>query len=631
MPYQPLTPEQFEKARQAGFSTDQIIEMERRRKAEQTVPQEPQDGFVKTVTKSIAMPFARLGVNAVKVGQIATGQKVDPKAPINVPFLGQVKPVGQEGNFARKVLDSVGVGTEIASTVIPTARGTVGVAKAGLKGLIGQGIKTGVKSGLASGTLYGVGHELQNPEATAGSVASKGAIGAATGLAAGAVTGAAAPIVGKTVRTAINPKKELTKSNLLNPDKIMQRVARVNPTDQVKFKKAAGEEIGEYLTKRGIYGDEQQIITQLYNRFAQSKQTADDALAKLGGKWKAAPIQTALDDLVARESRISSPGAHSRDLSRVKELFNKHKKDGLSMTEINEVKRLFEKNIKLDYLKQNLPESVARANTIDDAIRNWQFTQADKLGLKNLPEINKETRLARQLADALWKKNAGQQANNALSLTDAVLVSGGDPTAISMLVARKTLSNKRVQSGIAKALAPKPSVAPSAAKTHSLLGLPAPKAGTPKTQVNTGSPIPLPSDSTKLQSYFPSPAKKNTPPQAHTILQRQGKSLPFGIPKQAIKSSSLPTTTQKGVSSPKPNMFKRAKEYYDSIPNKEGGFAKNPFDHRRFSQGILTPLRRKELERKVEEINRIIDRTKDKAIAKNYAKARDMILRELQK
>lgn len=236
------------------------------------------------------------------------------------------------------------------------------------------------------------------------------------------------------------------------PAKIMQRVARLSKNKQAKFEQTAGESVGEYLTKRGIYGDIDEISTQLYDRFTRSKNTADKALAELKGTFEPAPVKTALDELMAREERVSSEGAPSPIMGRVRQLSLKLKREGLDMSEINEVKRMYEKNNKMDYLKQNLPESVARANNLDSAIRAWQFKQAETLGLKNLPRINKETRLAKQLLDDIGHEYSGQAGNNAMTLTDWIMLSGGDPTAIGGFLVKKTFSSKAVQSAIAKAL-----------------------------------------------------------------------------------------------------------------------------------------------------------------------------------
>lgn len=242
---------------------------------------------------------------------------------------------------------------------------------------------------------------------------------------------------------------------------IMDRVARINPSDIRKFEQVTGEKPGEFLVKRGIYGDEEKIITELYKEFERSKNLADEALASIDGIYTDDSLAEALDELLKREVSVSRARVPSRDLQRVNELYNKHMNEGgLTMSEINETKRLFERNVRTDYLSQKnfKPESIVTANNIDSAMREFQMAVAKAKGLKNLAEINKNTQANRMLADALWKKVTGQQGNNALSLTDAVLVSGGDVSSIGMLLTRKTLGSKSIQAKIAELLAPEATV-----------------------------------------------------------------------------------------------------------------------------------------------------------------------------
>lgn len=231
---------------------------------------------------------------------------------------------------------------------------------------------------------------------------------------------------------------------------IMQRVARIPKGEQAKFEQLAGESVGSYLDKRGIYGTPDKIVENLYNRFQQSKATADDALATIQGTYRADPIKTALTELEGKVKRTSSPGAPDPDLARVNELVAKEQTQGLTMSEINEVKRIYERRVRLDYLKSNVPEDVTRATNVDSALRTWQLAEAEKAGLTNLAEINKETQLSRRLMDALGKEQAGIGGNNALGLTDAILLAGGSPESIASLLVKKTLSDKGLQSFVAK-------------------------------------------------------------------------------------------------------------------------------------------------------------------------------------
>lgn len=411
-------------------------------------PETKKDGLLMSLGKDVlgtllVKPTARateaLGRTGIFGKTIKSGYEAMHDAGESQRLLGidveQQKSFGQGGG--KQIL-----GDAMKSASYLYTGGAIGqVAKATLAGRIGQGFLQGAKGGAISGALYGGGDEIQKEDATVGSVIKQTALGGALGGVTGGVLGGALPIV-----------PALYKG--MKPEKIMQRVARVNALDQEKFARTAKESIGEYLVKRGIYGNDDQIVNQLARRFSESKAVADDALAKLQGNWKNGAVSDALSDLAEREARVSSKNVPSRDMARVSELSNKHKTQGLTMSEINEVKRLYERNVKLGYLKERNNDMVARSTGIDDAIRTWQFSQADKLGLKNLGAINKETQLARQLGDALLKKNSRAGGNNAFGLTDAILISGGDPQAISMLIAKKTFGSKGVQSAIAKKLAP---------------------------------------------------------------------------------------------------------------------------------------------------------------------------------
>jgi hypothetical protein len=313
---------------------------------------------------------------------------------------------------------------------------------------LGKNAITGLVNGAIFGGMEGFARSLQDDQGK-GDIATKTALGAVAGGVFGTALGVVVPGASRMAMALKDGNK---------PANIMQRVARISKGKQAKFEKTAGESVGEYLTKRGIFGDIDEITSQLYKRFESSKKIADDSLEQIDGLFEPEVVKTALEELIERETRVSSPGALSPNLSRVKRLNDKLNQKGLSMSEINEVKRLYESNIKLDYLRQNLPESIAKANNVDDAIRTWQFDKADEMGLKNLPEINRETRLARQLADDLGTEYSGSAGNNAITLTDWIVLSGGEPSSVGAFLAKKTLSGRGVRSSWAKYLYDGPSV-----------------------------------------------------------------------------------------------------------------------------------------------------------------------------
>lgn len=236
------------------------------------------------------------------------------------------------------------------------------------------------------------------------------------------------------------------------PEEIMNRVARLTPTDARKFETIAGKSHGQYLKETGNFGTPDEIVKKEAEKFVQSLNEADNALASLPGEYKSPSIDVAASELVDKAKRVSAPGIDSPILARATELQQKASTTGLSMSEVNELKRLYERNVKLGYNKLMNADAVERATNIDNALRNWQFKQAKELGFTNLDELNKQTQLSKFMVDKLGNQILGKSGNNAVGLTDWIMISGGDPTAIGGLIVKKFFSSEKVQSKIAQML-----------------------------------------------------------------------------------------------------------------------------------------------------------------------------------
>lgn len=371
---------------------------------------------------------------------------------------------GKQGGV-RSLLQQFGQGAGLASDVIGS------VILGGVKQLtpdviqepVGEAIKSTVGGALETEPVKNLVNWYSNLDpqkkrdldAVLGTVSLAGDVfGAGLAKPAGsALVKTAGQAVDKAVDVAkplINTAKNVA-DEVVDPANIMQRVARINPTQQVKFKEMAGETVGEYLTSRKIFGSADEVVTKLVDTFQKSRQMADDAIDTLKGKFSPQPVKTAVDDLLKKEVSVSSKGALSKDLKTVMAWKNKLQSgEGMTMTEINQMKRMYERNVKLGYNKLTDSEKIVRATNIDTALRKWQVSKAEELGLANLPVINKETQLAKTLADALGKKLAGSEANNAVSITDWIILAGGDPTAIGGYIGKKAFSSGKFQSKVAE-------------------------------------------------------------------------------------------------------------------------------------------------------------------------------------
>lgn len=233
---------------------------------------------------------------------------------------------------------------------------------------------------------------------------------------------------------------------------IMNRVARLKPTDATKFEKMAGKTHGDYLSETGNFGTPDKIVATEAQKFTQSKLDVDNALAQLPGEYKVGALKDALGALIEKAKSTSSKSVKSPYLNRVMELAKKYNKQGLNMSEINEVKRLYERYVKLGYNKLLNADKVELSTNIDNALREWQTNKAGELGFNNIIEMNKQTQLSKFLTDKLGEQITGKSGLNEVSLTDWIILSGGDPAAIAGFLTKKFMSSKGVQARIAQML-----------------------------------------------------------------------------------------------------------------------------------------------------------------------------------
>ena len=239
---------------------------------------------------------------------------------------------------------------------------------------------------------------------------------------------------------------------------IMNRVARLTPLQANKFKKLSGKNHGQYLTDTGNFGTPDKIIEREAIKFAQSIKDVDATLAKIEGQFKDGSVTDALEALAKKEKLTSSDNVLSPNSKRVAELQAKNTREGLTMTEINEVKRLFERNVRLSFNKMISPDNVTLATNIDNAIRKFQFDTAKDFGFNNLDVMNKQTQISKNLIDSMGEQLVGKTGLNGLGMGDLILLSGGDPTAVGAFLTKKFFGSKRFQAKMAKILAGNPSL-----------------------------------------------------------------------------------------------------------------------------------------------------------------------------
>lgn len=399
---------------------------------------------------------------------------------------------------------------------------------------------------------------------------------------------------------------------------IVDRMTRVTPTARAKFQRMAGGKThGEYATERNMIGTPEEMVTQAFDRWIKSTKISDNALAELKGTFEPSPVRTMLKEALARAERTSSSGAPSPYLRELQAYMNKSGKGGWTMGEINQIKRIYERTNRLDYIKSNLPESVEKANNLDSAVRNWQVEQGSRLGLKNLDKLRKETQLAKMFMDDVGKANSSRLANNAMSITDWIMLSGGDVRAIAGLFAKKVFSSEGVQAAFARNFNKgrgSSNLLEADLQPSEVKALPAGNPGDfAKQPINpkTGQPYPIdlvpkkmgPASSMEPRtptgsrtSYNPKTGdsyirdintgkvrienKNSTPARPATpqpIKTQESGAYQNNVTASANKTAPITNTSNRTISQTVPQkkgLIQRAVDYYKDTPNKQGGFVR---------------------------------------------------------
>lgn len=219
----------------------------------------------------------------------------------------------------------------------------------------------------------------------------------------------------------------------------LQRMNRLTKPEQEKFKVMAWKDVWEWLNERWVVWDPAETITNLSDRFTNTKKQVDEWLSEIKGNYKTEALDMMLDDSIR-----FADNTRDTNLNRLKELQTKNKEVGLDMSEINEVKRFFERNNKFSYGRDmTAGEKTARATNIDNEVRNRQMNIAEENWFTNLRELNKEVQASKYIMDKLAKNESWRLGNNAITITDWIVAAPAmvDPTFLSLLVWKKLFNS----------------------------------------------------------------------------------------------------------------------------------------------------------------------------------------------
>ena len=225
---------------------------------------------------------------------------------------------------------------------------------------------------------------------------------------------------------------------------ISTRANRFNALDEQKFMDATWETPGQFATSRWMTKVWPKAVDEAVQNFEKSKAEADNAFWKIewnfryNGKWEDL-VNTMISDLDKRLKNVKSPEA-----PKIEELKNKYENEWLSMSEINDLKRIYARNFKYSFQEMG-SEPAMRSTNLQNALREWQFWVAKDNWLSNIAEINKNTQGWKMFADSLAKKLDRSWANNQFWLTDWIALAWWTPANIALFLGKQWLSSNFIK------------------------------------------------------------------------------------------------------------------------------------------------------------------------------------------
>ena len=214
----------------------------------------------------------------------------------------------------------------------------------------------------------------------------------------------------------------------------MSSMAKMDPSKAEDFAKSHGMTHGDFIASKNLGNTVEDVVLNSYDRFKASKQAVDDALESIDGTFKdqnvtimaseafkhAKEATTFQMEQVPGEGPVNdeTTGPSSSIRARMAELYSKAKSTGLTMPEINEVKRYYEQNNSMGYRRDNHTIGIAKATKLDGDVREFQIGAADKAGFTNLRDMNKQTQAYHAIVEGVGEKAVKREGNNLMSVTD---------------------------------------------------------------------------------------------------------------------------------------------------------------------------------------------------------------------
>lgn len=231
-------------------------------------------------------------------------------------------------------------------------------------------------------------------------------------------------------------------------NKTMREFAARQMSDVIDLTRDKGARLAEdlgmtsnpssFLNKHNVSGTPEQMLSQLTEIWQTSKAVVDERLSKVPGTFKHADAQvilTELSEVLGKQDNLSQ--ASLANFEKLQDLATKHANEGLTLVEMNDLKRTVSNADIINIFKQSsgVKEGL-KAKEIGNALKSVKRLVEDEASKAKIPrirELNRETQRGKALADIVERRiRAGRRKSTWTDRISGMLIYGVGATGASV-------------------------------------------------------------------------------------------------------------------------------------------------------------------------------------------------------
>lgn len=227
----------------------------------------------------------------------------------------------------------------------------------------------------------------------------------------------------------------------LSATNAIRTMNKLTKWDRIEYANKFKEDYWITLNNMWIVDWTEGTINKLNEFMTKNKDKVDEWLAAIEWTFKNKNLNEMADDVAAFAEEVS---INPEEIAKYRNLATKAKSEWLTMSEINDVKRYYERNNKFTYGRdttQWAAKKSLRATNLDNAVRERQIEEAAKRWFDNLREMNIDTAKSKWLIDNLWKELKWTYWNTAFDLSDYLIVAWLSANNIAALWGKKLIKS----------------------------------------------------------------------------------------------------------------------------------------------------------------------------------------------